>query len=100
MSDVSVVWFRRDLRVRDQPTFLAAADAGPDALALFVLDPHLLGPSGPTRRTVLYRCLRELDAALSGRLLVVRGDPVDAVPRIAEAVAARTVHAAADFGPY
>ena len=100
MSDVSVVWFRRDLRVRDQPTFLAAADAAPDALALFVLDPQLLGPSGPARRTVLYRCLRELDAALAGRLLVVRGDPVDAVPRIAEAVAARTVHAAADFGPY
>ena len=39
----AVVWFRRDLRVADQPTFLAAADAADSALALFVLDPALLG---------------------------------------------------------
>ena len=46
----------------------------------------LLGPSGAPRRTLLYRCLRELDDALGGRLLVVRGDPADVVPRVAAAV--------------
>jgi len=72
MSTVtSVVWFRRDLRVGDQPTFLAASD-GP-ALALFVLDPALLTPSGAARRIFLYRNLRCLDEALGGRLMVVRG---------------------------
>src|SRR3954453_22514788 len=96
----AVVWFRRDLRVRDQPTFLAAAGGAAHALALFVLDPALLDPSGAARRTVLYRCLRELDEKLGGRLLVVRGDPADVVPRVAAAVDARQVHAAADFGPY
>ncbi len=100
MSDSSVVWFRRDLRVRDQPTFLAARDAAPSAHALFVLDPALLGPSGNARRTYLYRSLRALDASLGGRLLVVRGDPTEEVPRVAAAVGAATVHVAADFGPY
>ncbi|MBW0092939.1 deoxyribodipyrimidine photo-lyase [Pseudonocardia sp. KRD-184] len=100
MTDASVVWFRRDLRVRDQPTFLAAADAAPRALALFVLDPALLGPSGAPRRTFLFRALRSLDESLGGRLLVVEGDPVDVVPRAAAAVGAATVHVAADFGPY
>src|SRR4051794_19272885 len=95
----AVIWFRRDLRVHDQPTFLAAGGAA-HALALFVLDPALLDPSGAARRTVLYRCLRELDEKLGGRLLVVRGDPADVVPRIAAAVDARQVHVAADFGPY
>jgi deoxyribodipyrimidine photo-lyase len=99
MSDNSVVWFRRDLRVADQPTFLAAAEQGP-ALALFVLDDALGRPSGPARRTFLYRSLRVLDEQLGGRLLVVRGDPVDVVPRVAAAVDARSVHVAADFGPY
>ena len=80
----SVVWFRRDLRVGDQPTFLAAGDE--PALALFVLDPALLGPSGAARSTFLYRNLRCLDEALGGRLLVVRGDPADVVPRVARAV--------------
>jgi deoxyribodipyrimidine photo-lyase len=51
----AVVWFRRDLRVHDQPTFLAAAGGAARALALFVLDPALLDPSGAARRTVLYR---------------------------------------------
>ena len=100
MAETSVVWFRRDLRVRDQPTFLAAADAAPRSLALFVLDPSLLDPAGAARRTFLYRSLRDLDAALGGKLLVVRGDPTDVVPRIAAAVDAGSVHVAADFGPY
>lgn len=100
MSDAAVVWFRRDLRVRDQPTFLAAAEAAPDALALFVLDPTLLEPGGAARRTFLFRALRSLDDVLGGRLLVVRGDPSEVVPRVAAAVDAATVHIAADFGPY
>src|SRR4249920_222077 len=100
MSDTSLVWFRRDLRVRDQPTFLAARDAASSALALFVLDPALLDPSGAARRTYLYRSLRALDESLGGRLLVVRGDPAEEVPRVAAAVGAGTVHVAADFGPY
>ncbi|MGE3664672.1 MAG: deoxyribodipyrimidine photo-lyase [Pseudonocardia sp.] len=100
MTENGVVWFRRDLRVRDQPMFLAAADAAPRTLALFVLDEALLGPSGAARKTFLYRNLRALDEALGGRLLVVRGDPVDSVPRVAAAVGAATVHVAADFGPY
>ena len=100
MADTAIVWFRRDLRVRDQPTFLAAADAAAGSLALFVLDPALLDPAGAARRTFLYRSLRELDAALGGKLLVVRGDPAEVVPRIAAAAGAGSVHVAADFGPY
>ncbi len=101
MSEVSVVWFRRDLRVRDQPTFLAAGEAAPRSLALFVLDPALLDPSGSARRTFLYRSLRALDDALGGTmLLVVCGDPAEVLPRIAATVDAPTVHVAADYGPY
>jgi deoxyribodipyrimidine photo-lyase len=98
--DTAVVWFRRDLRVHDQPMFLAAADAADGALGLFVLDPALLRPAGAARRTYLFRSLRALDAALGGRLLVVEGDPAEAVPRVAAAAGAATVHVAADFGPY
>lgn len=100
MNDTGVVWFRRDLRVHDQPMFLAAAARARRSLALFVLDPALLEPSGPARRTFLYRCLRALDESLGGRLLVVRGDPAEVVARVAAAVSASSVHVAADFGPY
>ncbi|GAB2931720.1 deoxyribodipyrimidine photo-lyase [Rhodococcus aerolatus] len=95
-----MVWFRRDLRLGDLPTLSAAADRAQHALALFVLDERLLGPSGGPRLTVLYRTLRALEESLDGRLLVVRGDPVDVVPRIARAVSASSVHVSADFAPY
>lgn len=99
-DSTAVVWFRRDLRVHDQPILREAADRADRALALFVLDPALLEPSGPRRRTFLYRCLRALDESLGGKLLVAKGDPADVVPRIAGAVGAATVHTAADYNPY
>ena len=99
MSRLSIVWFRRDLRLADLPTLLSAANSDA-ALALYVLDDALIGAAGAPRRTFLYRCLRKLDAALDGRLLVTRGDPVRVVPEVASTLEATTVHVSADFGPY
>lgn len=96
----AVLWFRRDLRLADHPALLAAADRTPDVLALFVLDPALLRPSGPVRRTFLYRSLRALDEQLGGRLLIRQGDPVTEVRRAAASVGANSVHISADAGPY
>jgi deoxyribodipyrimidine photo-lyase len=100
LDETAIVWFRRDLRVHDQPILPAAAGRARRALAVFVLDEKLLGPSGKARTTFLFRSLRDLDESLGGRLLVVRGDPAEAIPELAGAVGAGSVHVAADFGPY
>ena len=42
MADVALMWFRRDLRVRDLPALAAAARAE-RTVPVFVLDPRLLG---------------------------------------------------------
>src|SRR4051794_22336303 len=91
----SVMWFRRDLRLADNPALVAAATDGP-VLPLFVLDPMLWGPAGPSRRAHLAASLRALDAPLA----VVEGDPVERVVAAAREVGAERVHVAADFGPY
>ena len=98
----TVMWFRRDLRLGDNPALLDACAAG-GVLPLFVLDPALWDPAGPSRRCYLADSLRSLDADLSrqgGRLCVVSGDPVAEVVRAARAVGATHVHVAEDFGPY
>jgi deoxyribodipyrimidine photo-lyase len=98
----SVMWFRRDLRLDDNPALVEAATDGP-VLPLFVLDPALWGPAGPSRRAYLCASLRSLDAALrrrGSRLSVVRGDPVRRVALAAGAIGATRVHVAADFAPY
>ena len=98
----AVMWFRRDLRLGDNPALRAACDAadGAGVLPLFVLDPKLWGPAGPTRRAYLAASLHALDESLGGHLTVLRGDPVRQVVRAAKEVGATTVHVAADYGPY
>jgi len=96
------MWFRRDLRLADNPALLEASADGP-VLPIFVLDTALWGPAGAARRAYLGASLRALDGSLRGRgtgLSVVRGDPVRRVVLAARAVGAERVHVAADFGPY
>jgi deoxyribodipyrimidine photo-lyase len=96
------MWFRRDLRLKDNPALIAAIQHGP-VLPLFVLDPALLHNSGASRRSVLYRTLRSLNDQLSrcgARLTVCSGDPVSEIARLAAEIGAGSVHIAADFGPY
>lgn len=96
----AVMWFRRDLRLDDNPALLKACADGREVLLLFVVDPALWGPAGPARRAYLAASLRALDAAVGGRLVVRHGDPVRVVPEMAAEVGAHSVHVAADFGPY
>lgn len=97
-----VLWFRRDLRLSDHPALLAAVDvAGPDGsvVPLFCLDPALWDPAGPNRRAFLVGCLRSLDEAIGGHLVVRHGDPLAVVPQLAAEVGADTVVVTEDFGP-
>ncbi|MBI1351923.1 MAG: deoxyribodipyrimidine photo-lyase [Actinomycetales bacterium] len=99
------MWFRRDLRLGDNPALLAAIEeAGsgddPRVVPLFVVDPVLWQASGPVRKAYLVDALRSLDDSLGGQILIQHGDPVDVVPAIARASGATSVHVAADFGPY
>jgi deoxyribodipyrimidine photo-lyase len=101
-SGPAVLWFRRDLRLADNPALLAAIDAGGEdgVLALFVLDDRLRGPSGANRLAFLSANLEALSASMGGRLVVRTGDPAVVVPAVAAEVRAGSVHVAADFGPY
>ncbi|HEX5401008.1 MAG TPA: DUF2254 family protein [Pseudonocardiaceae bacterium] len=82
-------------RAGDHPALLAAAGRAAEVLGVFVLDEDLLRPSGAIRRAFVYDCLRDLDEQLGGRLLVVRGKPVEVLPGVAESVGARSVHVSA-----
>ena len=97
------MWFRRDLRLSDNPALLAAVEstgANGDVIGLYCLDDRLLGPAGPARLAFLYRNLRALDESIGGRLVIRRGDPATTVAQVAREVGADTVHVTEDFGPY
>jgi len=91
------MWFRRDLRVRDNPALLAA---GSEVLPVFVFDPVLWDASSDTRRAYLLASLTSLNESLAGNLVIRTGDPSMVIPALVKEVNADSVHIAADFGPY
>lgn len=95
----SVMWFRRDLRLRDNPALRKAAARGP-VLGLFVLDPRLWGSAGPARRAWLAATLRSLDDSMDGQLCLRMGSPSSLVPRMVSEVGADQLHVTNDFTPY
>lgn len=96
---VSLVWFRRDLRISDHPALLAAVEAGTSVLPVFVLDPRLLAPERPRARRLL-ASVRALADSLDGHLVVRAGDPVDVIPGLAREVGAESVHVTRETTPF
>lgn len=100
----SIHWFRRDLRLDDNPALQeavrAAAETDDGVVGLFVLDDTLWDGSGTPRLRYLERSLRALSEQTGGRLVVRRGRPQDVIPDVAREVSATTVHVAASFEPY
>ncbi|MBN9527976.1 MAG: deoxyribodipyrimidine photo-lyase [Alphaproteobacteria bacterium] len=90
MPAPAIFWFRRDLRLHDNPALIAAADGRP-IVPLFVLDDEAPGmrPLGGASRWWLHHSLAELAAGLErrGLELVLRRGPA---ARILAEIAAET----------
>jgi deoxyribodipyrimidine photo-lyase len=89
----AIHWFRRDLRVADNPALDAA---GPDAVAVFVRDPRF--DVGEVRATYLDGALAELASART--LQIHAGDPAVVLGELAERLGAREVFCTADTTPF
>lgn len=92
----SIVLFRNDLRLADNPALSAAIESGP-IVPVYVVDPAALGNWAPGRASSrwLASSLRALEATLArhGGWLVVRtGDTASEVLAIARETGATTVH--------
>ncbi len=99
----AIVWFRRDLRLDDNPAWAAATSEHDRVLPLFVLDNLLLDRAGPFRRASIVGAIAGLDAALRElgvRLHVVTGRPAEVVPSTAATVKADALYLNRDVTPY
>jgi deoxyribodipyrimidine photo-lyase len=100
-SAPTIYWFRRDLRLADNPALVAAVELGSGRVApVFVVDDGLLAPAGRARVEFLRSTLDALDASLGHRLTVLAGDPAVALVEFARSIGARVIVATADFAPY
>lgn len=74
-TPLTVMWFRQDLRLRDNPALCAAASSGA-VLPVYVLDDGNAGEwkMGGASRWWLHHSLKRLDESLDGRLWILQGD--------------------------
>lgn len=99
----AIVWFRRDLRLRDNPAWDDATRRFETVVPVFVADPGLWDVCSPARVGLLAAHLRSLDrslAGLGGRLLVRRGHPVQVIEELTGGLEAEEVVFNADVSPY
>lgn len=96
MTTTKILWFRQDLRLRNNPALdaaLAAAQSG-HVIPVFVLDDESAGDwqRGAASRCWLHRSLEALDASLGGKLWVLEGNAEALIPAFAQQHGAESVH--------
>lgn len=98
VSMTSIMWFRRDLRLHDNPALLEACSGG-DVVPVFVLDSEIINGAGALPMAFFLDCLRELNESLEGHLVIRSGDPVEIIPSLAREAQAQNVYCAGSFTP-
>jgi len=104
MTQVSIVWFRRDLRLADQAALLAAAAEGP-VLPVYVLDDETPRHRrmGGASRWWLHHSLAGLEQGLSAigsRLILRRGKSHEVLAALRRETGARRIHALHHYEPW
>jgi deoxyribodipyrimidine photo-lyase len=105
MSDLILFWHRRDLRIADNSGLAAARKLTRKVVGVFCLDPNILERDdiAPARVTYMIGSLQSLQkryAQVGSQLLILRGNPTQAIPTLAEALGAKGVFWNWDVEPY
>jgi deoxyribodipyrimidine photo-lyase len=99
-----IVWFRRDLRLHDNPALAAACETCTEVIPLFVFDEPLLRSQvfGSACVNFMIGCLEDLAASLAARGLLLRwrrGEPVEELVNAAREWKAEAVFWNRDYEP-
>ena len=103
--DISVFWFRRDLRLEDNTGLVEALRSGFPVLPVFIFDTNILEelPADDPRVTFIYRQLQKIHgklAAAGSSLRVFRGDPVQVWKHMLSRYRIKEVYVNKDYEPY
>ena len=100
MTTRSIFWFRRDLRLADNPALLAALAESDEVIPLFIMDEDVASRAGANRNANLVNSLKSLDESLHGNLHVISGSVVDVLKQVKEYYKATSIHCHQEFAPF
>ena len=99
MAGNSIFWFRRDLRLNDNPALLAAIAESDEIIPVFILDPRQIKKLGDKGKAYLAQSLQLLDQSLDNNLHVIAGDPLTVLKDLIKKHSATSVHISASYEP-
>lgn len=99
-SKATIMWFRRDLRINDNPALLAAIGSGEQVIPIFILDKAQIAEAGEKLLAYMGQSLRRLDESLSNRLHIIQGDQIEVLSALIKKYEVTEVHISAEYERY
>ena len=102
----SIFWHRRDLRIEDNIGLFEASKNSKNLIGVYILDPNLLDLKKTTseaKNWFLGESLLELQRSWEKRgtkLLILNGDPIKLIPKLAELIKAECIYWNKNIEPY
>ncbi len=106
MTNKTVIWWlRRDLRLTDNQALTAALRSASTVIPAYILDEHLLSANANAEKRLdfLFSGLHIIDndlRQLGSRLVIRRGNPVEALEMLCQEANAAEIFAEEDYSPY
>lgn len=94
-SSPALVWFRRDLRLTDNPALSAAVESGKPLILLYILETNQARKPGGAKRVWLHHSLKSLASdieAKGGQLILRRGKAAEILDEIVNQTGANEIH--------
>ena len=104
-SELSIFWFRRDLRIDDNTGLSAALTSGKPVIPVFIFDENIIEelPGNDARISFIYENLKEINDFLlrcESSLKVLKGEPLEIWRRILSEFNVGEVYYNRDYEPY
>src|SRR5690606_4476899 len=104
-NEVSVFWFRRDLRLEDNTGLFHALNSPSPLLPIFIFDTEILSSlkKDDARVSFIYDQLKQLQKeliTLGSSVAVYQGKPIDIVRKLSEDYDIKEVFTNRDYEPY
>ncbi|MDF4203236.1 deoxyribodipyrimidine photo-lyase [Maribacter sp. SA7] len=105
-KEVSIFWFRRDLRLDDNVGFLKALKGDYPVLPIFIFDKEILSklPKDDARLTFIHETLQHMRTQLQNEndssLAMFHGKPLDVIKNLTEEYKVMSIYTNRDYEPY
>ena len=105
MQNISIFWFRRDLRLEDNTALNQALLSGEQILPLFIFDDQIINelPVDDPRVNFIYESLSKVNEQLSFKntsILCLRGNPIEVWEDLIASYSIKSVFVNKDYEPY